>query len=115
MHHFSAGTEYFYPNGFFFVDEDKPVSSGWVHVLFNFIGTNDGQGIEVYYDGENVGMDTSRRPHGKSNGHRSIIVGASYSADSADYASVKLDELLFFNVALTETQIALLSNESSSN
>ena len=84
--------------------------SHWMHIVFNFIGPNDGQGYRVYHDGKLVENVTEKfeyrfRPMG-----RRIIIGADY----ADYyfkrfSSLEMDQLLLFNRFLYKTEVAVLS------
>ena len=90
-----------------------PKPTMWFHVVVNFIGPNDGQGLRIYYDGvavENRSSDPSRRTNSRfSNLDRRILIGRLFYIRDDYYASVVVDELFFFNQALTEPEITRLS------
>ena len=85
--------------GLFFVDVIKP--SGWVLVFFSFAGPDEGEGIQIYHNTLLVGNDTIKTALSKTDGKRKIVIGRSFTeVDSINsYASVQVDELLFFNKA----------------
>ena len=37
-----------------------PTLAGWTHVVLNYIGPNNGEGIRVYYNGTEVYSDTDK-------------------------------------------------------
>ena len=83
--------------------------SDWTHVVLNYIGPEDPQGIEIYYDGVHsrraaIGSAASSLP-----GDGRIVIGRRYTDGDYDYASVQLDELMFFNTALMDSEISMLS------
>ena len=68
---------------------------------------NNQQGINVYHNGEHIGNSTkSFQQSGGVNGR--IIIGK-VGYISRYYASALVDGLLFFNRALTEEEITMLS------
>ena len=78
--------------------------------MFNFIGSNDEERIIVYNNGEKATSDQSINMNNNfTHGKGRIAIGRHYSELNEKYVSVQLDELLFFNKALTEAQIMLLS------
>ena len=89
--------------------------------MVSFIGPNDGQGLRIYYDGvEARNSRPDRSPSRKSNStiqrnsERGIVIGRfNYKIDQL-YASVQVDEMFFFNQALTETEITSLSQYRNS-
>ena len=88
--------------------------TGWTHIVLNYIGPNDGEGIRVYDDGQEVEVvggrvKDSRIPPPAGDGR--IVVGRGYTDKDADYASMVIDELIFFNKALSTTDIKLLYYE----
>ena len=93
------------------------IPAGWFHVVVNFIGPNDGQGLQVYYDGVQVRdryqRDTSRKGSPSTsifrNSTRRILIGRLFFDHDDYYTSVQVDEMFFFNQALTETEITGLS------
>ena len=69
---------------------------------------NNEQGITVYHNGEHIRNATkSFHQLGRVNGR--IIIGKVGYMISSYYASVLVDGLLFFNRALTEEEITMLS------
>ena len=99
FHSFRFRTEV--SGGKFFVDVAKP--SGWTHYVLNFLGSSSG--MEVYADGTPVGSSDTLLGAGNDVGERRIVIGRDYNR----YASVTVDELLFFNQHLNSTQITSLS------
>ena len=82
-------------------------SSGWVHSVLNFIGPNNGQGISVYQDGQHKGNATTKDSTSSSDPSIGrIVIGRLLNGH---YASVQVDELLFFNQTLTESEITMLN------
>ena len=82
-------------------------SHGWFHIVLNFIGPSDG--IQIYNDGVKVTNDASKRPKNYTDGDKNIVIGRRFSDLDTRYASVQVDELLFFNQTLIETEITMLS------
>ena len=62
-----------------FLDDPVPVPTrnfaGWFHIVFNFIGPNDGQGFTVYHDGELVQNATRKRPIRNFPRNSRIVIG----------------------------------------
>ena len=84
------------------------VPTVWTHIVLNYIGPNDGQGIRVYYDGVQVDSATTTEatPHSTADGR--IVVGRWYTDFEGDYSGVQVDELLFFNGTLSSDDINAL-------
>ena len=83
--------------------------SDWTHVVINYIGPENGQGIRIYYDGEQADSDTTRTADSKLPGDGRIVIGRYHTDWDDRYASVQLDELIFFNMKLSESEITVLS------
>ena len=93
-------------DGYFIFLETK--SFHWRHSVLNYIGPNDHQGINIYHDGGHVGNGTKTvKQTSRVNGR--IIIGKVTYEQRGFYASVQVDELLFYNRALTEEEITMLS------
>ena len=94
-------------DGWFHIVDVGQVSSQWTHVVLNYIGPNDGQGIRIYEDGVLTGSDDTkslgRDPSPQGEGR--IVVGREFTHFDDKYASVTLDELLIFNQTLSDQQI----------
>ena len=89
----------------------KPTAPNeWTHFVLNYIGPENGQGIQIYFNGEFA----NRGPNWKRNyGHitpsdRRVVVGKRYTCRNGYYQSFAIDEMLFFNEALNEEQIKSL-------
>ena len=83
--------------------------SGWIHVVLNFIGPNEGEGIRIYHDGVQAGSKTTIGGKSKNNGNRRIVIGRNFAGSPDIHSSVQVDELLFFNEVLTDDEITMLS------
>ena len=78
----------------------------------NYIGPNDGEGVRIYYDGEEVASGTTKSSSSYSAGDGKITVGRYYTNVNTLYASVQVDELVFFNQTLSNDNINLLYSEA---
>ena len=94
-------------NGYFVSTIMSP--SGWTPVVINYIGPEDGQGIRIYYDGVQRGSDTSMALYSRNTGEGLIVFGRRHTDSDDNYGSVQLDELIFFNATLTDSEITMLS------
>ena len=93
--------------------------SGWFHNVINYIGPAEGQGIRIYKDGTQVANHTTKsdptcqhpqcRPDGK------IVVGRDNTRRDRGYCSFQVDELAFFNKALSQEEITMLSQHTDNN
>ena len=77
-----------------------------------YIGPNDGEGITLYMDGEEVASDMEKYIASYSAGEGSIVVGRYYTDQDRNYASVMVDELIFFNHSLTLEKIKALATSA---
>ena len=84
----------------------------WTHVVLNYIGPNNGQGIRIYYDGTEVASDSTTSGDSKLAGDGRIVVGRAYTNLDEDYASVQVDELIFFDAALTSAEVQSIFNSA---
>ena len=92
-----------------FVATSSP-RTGWTHFVLNYLGPNDGEGIMIFNDGVNVTSDTTKGGALLSAGDGRIVVGRTYTNRDEEYASVRMDKLLFFNQTLSTTDIIALNN-----
>ena len=97
------------PSGRFITNPVEAEENSWFHVVFNFIGSENGQGFISYHNGVNVLSDNSKDLNRWLPGDRKIVIGRLYTDDNEGYSSVHLDEFLIFNQALTEAQINRLN------
>ena len=88
---------------------DRAVPSDWTHMVVNYIGPNDGEGIMTYYNGREVECDTTKTARNVSAGDGRIVIGRRWTDKTGNYASVKVDELFFFNQTLTMDEIRSLA------
>ena len=88
-------------------------SSEWIHAVFNLFGPGDEQRIRIYHDGIlQIGDYIFGLPASSFHnlGDGKIVIGRRFTDFSAVYASVEVDEVLFFNQSLSEAQIVGLGN-----
>ena len=81
----------------------------------NYMGPNHGQGIGMFIDGAEVASDTIKETGStpaplQLDGR--IVVGRRYTNRDKDYASVQVDELIYFNQALTDEEIRSIYNST---
>ena len=84
---------------------DVTPPSGWTHVVMNYLGPEDEQGIRVYFNGTQVRSDNTKQPATYQPGGDRVVVGRFYVNYDDSYGNVDMDELLFFNEALTDENI----------
>ena len=99
----------FLPDGHFLASPSKLTE--WTHIVLNYIGPNNGQGIQIYYNGQEVESDTIKdaaRSHSAGDGR--VVLGRLYTNSDDYYGSVEIDELLFFNQTLSNDDINALYN-----
>ena len=86
------------------------VPSGWTHVALNYIGPDNGQGIRIYHDGVQTGSDNITSEETFLAGEDWVVVGRFYTKRNQEYATVDVDELLFFNQELSDQEIMNIAN-----
>ena len=91
------------PDGYFYTDHPKP--TGWFHIVLNYIGPNDGEGLRILIDGTEVGSATNKDGGAYPAGDGRIVVGREYTDSGRRYASVRVDELIYFNASLTSDNV----------
>ena len=87
-------------------------SSRWTHIVLNYIGPENGQGIRNYNDGAEVESDTTKNQQSFSPGDGRIVVGRFFTDRNQQYASVQVDELIFFNRTLTSAEVNSVYNSA---
>ena len=80
--------------------------------MLNYIRPNDGEGIRIYYNGQVVANDTTKNERPYSAGDGRIVVGRYYPDLDRNYASVQVDELIYFNAALTSDEVQSICNSA---
>ena len=84
--------------------------SGWTHIVLNYIGSGTGEGIRVFYNGQQVASDTTSWGYIRHAPNGKIVIGRVYTDHSVYYSSVQIDHLALFNRALNSTEISALYN-----
>ena len=89
------------------------VPTGWFHVVFNYIGPDNGEGGTIYHDGVEELRKDYRNNHGYAYaaGSGVVVIGRPYPSSDEKYTSVMVDELMFFNRKLTLEEIENLYNQ----
>ena len=80
--------------------------------MLNYIGPNDGEGIRIYYNGVQVTSDTAKTARSHSAGDGRIVAGRRRTDIDAYYASMQIDELIYFDAALTSDDVQLIYNST---
>ena len=76
------------------------------------MGTGDKEGIRIYYDGTEVTSNTTKREWSGPAGDGRIVVGRYYKNYDSYYASVQVDELIYFNVSLNTDDVQSIYNSA---
>ena len=76
----------------------------------NFIRPDNGQGIQIYHGGELAGRGDTKSGLKHSPGDGRVVLGRVFTDSNSYYASVDVDEILFFNKALTGGDIRDIKN-----
>ena len=87
-----------------------PSPVGWTHIVMNYIGPNDGEGIRGYYNGSEVASETTKSEDTVPAGDGRIVIGRVFTYSDERYTSMQIDELIFFNKALSTTDITAMYN-----
>ena len=64
----------------------------------------NGEGIKLFINGEEKARDTTKGSGTFPTGDGRIVLGRGYTDQDQDYASVMIDELIYFNKALTDEE-----------
>ena len=99
-----------YLRNWFFANPNLPTPSGWTHIVLNYIGPNNGQGIRIYEDGVLTGSDDMKSSRAIASGNGRVVVGRIYTNYDAQHGGIDADELLFFNQALGDQQVLDIKN-----
>ena len=86
------------------------VAGDWTHVVLHYIGTKDVQGNKIYIDGVDKMTSFSLTAASHEDGDGRTVVGRYFTNVDDQYASVDIDELLFFNEALNDDQVSQIKN-----
>ena len=82
----------------------------WHHFASSFTRLSDGEIFNTYCDGTICDDDDDDWSHDVTTGPGNglVVIGKSYTNVAVGFASVELDELLFFNRALEENEVEAL-------
>ena len=89
------------------------IPTEWYHLVFNYIGESPvggGDSVVIYHDGVEVGRSTQKTSYTASAGKGVVVIGKHLVHLDLEFASVMVDELLFFNRHLTEEEAQILYN-----
>ena len=87
------------------------VPNEWYHLVFNYIGTNNAESVAIYHDGVHVGSSTQKTVYTRNARPGVVVIGRYFVQFQEKYfASVMVDELLFFNRYLTTQEVQILYN-----
>ena len=62
------------------VGTSRPSHNNWFHILFNFIGPNNGEGFRIYHSGVLVANVTRYSFSSFSRIHGRIVIGRAFTA-----------------------------------
>ena len=84
----------------------------WEHVVLNYIGPDDDEGIQIYLNGMQYATDDTKETDNYSPGDGRVVVGRYYTNfyHEDEYEGVSVDELLFFNTKLDSDQITAIAS-----
>ena len=92
----------------FHASASTSTTAWWIHIVLNFIGPENGEGIKFYLDGMLTGSDDTGEAETHTPGNGRVVLGRVYTDEDDLYGGVALDELLFFNQTLSEQEIMQL-------
>ena len=82
--------------------------------MFNFSGENTSDAVKIYHDFVPVaGSNLSRVLSSINFADGTIFLNRPLTSQQGTYGSFQIAQLLFFNQALVDTEIAMLSNISN--
>ena len=94
----------------------KYVLSDWIHITLNYNGLNEGEEITFYLNGKPYKTGSGFSENNKSSRGRIIVGRYNFRfpiSNLFDSLDLYVDELLFFNQSLTQTEIMMLSQLSN--
>ena len=69
-----------------------------------------GQGVQAFRDGTLRQASPGGSEGDETTGDGQVVIGRKYVNKNQDYSHVEVDELIFFNQALTEEEVSQLYN-----
>ena len=94
----------------YFSTSFNTIVNQWIHLVLNYIGPNNRQGIRLFEDGVRARSDSYLNSYNYTAGDGRVVVGKAYVDSAGYYASLEMDELIFFNKALMEAEVRELYN-----
>ena len=76
----------------------------------NFVGPNTGQGVQAFRDGALRESESTGADGDATTGDGRVVVGRKCINRNQDYAHAEVDELIFFNQALSTKEVSQLYN-----
>ena len=80
--------------------------------MFNYIGPTESEGVRIYYNGTEVANDTTKSTKPFPAGDGRIVVGRLYTDRDESYGNVQVDELIYFDAALTSDDVQSIYNSA---
>ena len=78
----------------------------------NYIGPNNGEGIRWYQNGQEVTNDTTKAGGPYLPGDSRVVLGRFTTDRDEKYSSVEVDDLIYFNAALTSSDVQSIYNSA---
>ena len=90
------------------------VRTGWNHLVLNFIGPVNGEGVQIYVNGVLTGSGMLKYAAvSYSPGDGRVVVGRSYAHKDQQYSTLEIDELVFFNNWLNAEDVKMTYSKYS--
>ena len=98
-------------NGEYFYKKVSASTDTWIHVAMVYRGPNKGEGFTIYHDGVVKGSDTTRVSWSSATPSGIVKIGR-WLDEPGDpfYGSAHVDELIFFNHMLSQSEIVKIKN-----
>ena len=84
--------------------------SDWTYYVLNYIGLDDGQGLQIYQNGIKAVTDTTKTPYTATSGNGRVVIGKYYTDATGGSVAFNIDELLVFNTKLSDEEIMELND-----
>ena len=97
------------PNGYFFHYTNMTTTNEWFHTVLNYIGPNNGEGIQIYLNSINIVNVTELSAREYFEGNANMVLGRVYNGGNYWYGSVQVDELYFFDRILIDPEIGMVN------
>ena len=95
---------------FLYVEDNDYASNEWFHLVVQLHGLNDGEEMEVYYNGICKSKETIKFPATRTPGDGTLVIGRMYAGVDIGngWGSVTVDELTLWNRKLNPVEIQAL-------